>query len=59
MGGRELCRADMMKGEGALRLHLLWNEEQGEGCVKDTKGGQMCVFIFAYVCVCVSACECA
>lgn len=33
--------------KGALCLHSVWNEEQAEGCVKDTKEGQMCsVFLF-------------
>lgn len=40
-----------MGGDGAPRLHFVWNEEQAEGCVKDTKG-QMCgVFLFSRVCV--------
>lgn len=51
-GMGRVCRAEVMRGEGALCLHFVWNEEQAGGCVKDTEGGQMCrVFLFLPVCV--------
>ena len=27
-GGREVCRAEVMGGEGAACLHFVWNEER-------------------------------
>lgn len=69
-GGREggICRAAVMGGEGAPCLHFVWNEEQAEGCVKDTEDGQecVCVFLFLHRCVfvflcvwtCMHACVC-
>lgn len=51
-GGRGVCRAEVMRGEGAPCLHFIWNEEQAGGCVKDTEGGQMCwVFLFLPGCI--------
>lgn len=26
-GGREVCRAEVMRGEGAACLHFVWNEK--------------------------------
>lgn len=56
-GEREVCRAAVMGGEGAPCLHFVWNEEQDEGCVKDSKEGQRC-WVFFYFCMRVYLCHC-
>lgn len=41
------------RGEGPLCLHFVWDEEQDEGCVKDTEMERCCVFLFVFVSVCL------
>lgn len=52
-GGGGVCRAAATRGEGVPCLHFVWNEEQDEGCVKDTEGVcfylYRCVFVLLYI----------
>lgn len=45
-------RRQRQRGEGPPCLHFVWNEEQDEGCVKDTEVEWCCLLLFVYVCVC-------
>lgn len=54
-GGREVCRAEVMGGEGAPCLHFVWNE----GCVCEGHRGRanlLHVLFLLPVNVCVSVC---
>lgn len=49
--GRQLCRAEVMGGEGAACLHFARNEERAEGCVK----GKRVFFCFCLRCLLAGA----